>query len=128
MVIVSAEICSKQSHEIHRSIRLHPRRTCKQEYVGLSNAILHNSAGHAKHTPMHVGLYSVRLLVVQWVMIGQYAMGRRFMDLSIAWLVMTRYKSPQQSSMTCESNSDSIATRVTILKTWLNRGLSHDDK
>ena len=102
---------------IHRSIRLRPRRTCEQEHVSHSNAIMHNSVAHAKHTRTHVRLYSVRLLVVQWVMIGQYAMGRRFMDLSIAWLVMTRYKSPQQSSMTCESNSDSIATRVTILKT-----------
>ena len=50
---------------IERSIRLSPRRMCEQEYVSLSNAILHNSAALAKHTCTHVGLYSVVLLVVQ---------------------------------------------------------------
>ena len=33
-----------------RSIRLRPRRTCEQEHVPLSNAILRNSAARAKHT------------------------------------------------------------------------------
>ena len=69
--------------EIHRSIRLRPRRTSEQEHVSLSNAILHNSVARAKHMRTHVGLYSVGLLVVQWVVIGQYAMGRSLMDGSI---------------------------------------------
>ena len=50
---------------IHRSIRLRPRRTCEQDHVSLSNAILHNSAVRGKHMCTHVGHYSVRLLVVQ---------------------------------------------------------------
>ena len=40
---------------IDRSSRLHPRCTCEQERVGLSNAFLHNSAARAKHTRTHVG-------------------------------------------------------------------------
>ncbi len=43
---------------IDRSIRLRPRRTCEQEHVNLSNAILHNSAARAKHTRTHVRLLS----------------------------------------------------------------------
>ena len=50
--------------------------------MSLSNAILHNSAVRAKHTRTrtHVGLYFVRLLMAQWVVIGQYAKGRSLMD------------------------------------------------
>ena len=68
---------------IHRFIRLCPRRTCEQELVSLSDAILHNSAARAKHTRTHDGVYSIRLLIVQWVVIGQYAMGQSLMDRSI---------------------------------------------
>ena len=64
---------------IHQSIRLRPRRTCEQEHLSLSNAILHNSAARAKHARTHDGL-----LVVQWVVIGQYTMGQSIMDRSIA--------------------------------------------
>ena len=69
---------------IHRSIRLRPRRKCEQEHVSLSNATLHNSAACAKHPRTHVGLYSVGLLVVQWVMIGQYPMGWSLMERQLA--------------------------------------------
>ena len=63
-----------------RSIRLHPRHTCVQEHVGLSNAFLHNSAARAKHTRTHVGPY---LSDLRCIVIGQYAMGRSLMDRSI---------------------------------------------
>ena len=42
-----------------------------------------HSAVRAKHTRTHVRLYSVGLLVVQWVVIGHYVMGRILMDRSI---------------------------------------------
>ena len=67
----------------HQSIRPRPRHTCEQEHVSLSNAILHSSAARTKHTRTHVGPYSVGLMVVQWVVIGEYAMGWSLMDRSI---------------------------------------------
>ena len=54
-----------------------------------TDAILHISAARAKHTHTHVRLYSVILLFVQWVVIGQYAMGRSITDGSIVSLVST---------------------------------------
>ena len=45
---------------IHQSIRFRPQCTCEQEH--------------------YVGLNSVVLLVVQWVVIGQYSMGQSLMD------------------------------------------------
>ena len=68
---------------IDRSIRLRQLHTGEQEHVSLSNAVLHNSVARAKHTHTHVGPYFVGLLVAQWVVIGQYAMGRTLMDRSI---------------------------------------------
>ena len=41
MMIVCADVNRPSS-------RLHPRRTCEQEHMGLSSAFLHNSAAHAK--------------------------------------------------------------------------------
>ena len=67
---------------VHRSIRLRPQRVCEQEHTLPSNVILHDSAARAKHTRTHTRTH-VRLLVVQWVVIGQYTMGRSLMDQSI---------------------------------------------
>ena len=57
--------------------------TCEQEHVSLSIAILHNSVVQAKLTHKHVRYYSIGLLIVQWVVIGQYAMGQSLMHRSI---------------------------------------------
>ena len=77
---------SVKKKAIDRSIELRPRRTFEQEHVSHSNAILHNSAARAKHTctRMYVRPYFVILLVAQWVVIGQYVMGRVLMHRSIA--------------------------------------------
>ena len=58
---------------------------CEQDYVSLSNAILHNSAVRTKHTRTHVRPCFVRLLVVQWVVISQYTMGWSLMDWSMEY-------------------------------------------
>ena len=93
--------CVFVSPIIDRSIRLRPQRTCEQERVSLSNAILHNSAAHTKHTRMRIWFYFVRLLVAQWVVIGQYAMGRSLMDWSIAgFLRPGSYGEPTKLSKT----------------------------
>ena len=85
---------------------LRPWRTGEQEHVSLSNAILHNSAVRTKHTHTHVRLYFVNFLVVQWVVIDQYAMGRSLMDrpiLNISLLSPCFYICVHYNSFHCDT-------------------------
>ena len=96
---------------IQAKLKTEPLGSAEQEHLSLSNAILHNSAAHAKHTRTHVGLFVSAIRVV----IGQHAMGRSLMDQSFAlchdeplFLCTIYYKLLQFSTVVTASLSNSL--------------------